>query len=145
MGGIFLKDREAAFNGHEKGRLAHSQEAHMSKPMLGLALGAALGFIDGVSAYAYPYEDVRSQIIGVVIGSTFKGLITGVLAGFLALKYRSLPLGIAFGLVVGLILSWLVALGNHYYLEIMLPGSLLGAIVGFATQRFGRQPARAAS
>jgi hypothetical protein len=117
----------------------------MSKPMLGLALGAALGFIDGVSAYAYPYPDVRSQIVGIVIGSTFKGLITGVLAGFLALKYRSLPLGIAFGLVVGLILSWLVALGNHYYLEIMLPGSLLGAIVGFATQRFGRQPARVAS
>src|SRR5215475_6152058 len=40
--------------------------------------------------------------------------------------------------------SWLVALANpnHYYFEIMLPGSLLGAVVGFATQRFGRPAAR---
>jgi len=110
----------------------------MSKPMLGLSLGAALGFIDGASAYAYPYPDVRAQIIAIVIGSTFKGLVTGVLAGYFAVKLRSLPLGISFGLIVGLVLSWLVALGNHYYVEIMLPGSLLGAIVGFATQRFGR-------
>jgi len=115
----------------------------MSKPWLGLALGAALGLIDGASAYAYPYPDVREQIIGIIIGSTFKGLITGVLAGFFAIKLRSLPLGILFGLMVGLVLSWLVATQNSYYWEIMLPGSALGAIVGFATQRYGRQPATA--
>jgi hypothetical protein len=55
------------------------------------------------------------------------------------------PRGITFGLLVGLALSWAVAAmgddqGNHYYWEIMLPGSLLGAIVGFATQRYGRAP-----
>ena len=118
----------------------------MSKPMLGLALGAALGCIDGASAYAYPYPDVREQIIGIIIGSTFKGVITGVLAGIFAIKLRSLPLGITFGLIVGLTLSWLVALANpnHYYFEIMLPGGILGAIVGFATQKFGRPPQRAA-
>ena len=116
----------------------------MSKPVLGLALGAVLGMIDGASAYAYPYPDVRAGIIMIIIGSTLKGLITGVLAGYFAIKLRSLPMGIAFGLTVGLILSWLVATQNHYYFEIMLPGSALGAIVGFATQRFGRQPAHAA-
>jgi len=26
--------------------------------------------------------------------------------------------------------------GNHYYFEIILPGSLVGAVVGFATQRY---------
>jgi hypothetical protein len=31
--------------------------------------------------------------------------------------------------------------GVHYYWEIMLPGSVLGVIVGYATQRYGR-PAR---
>jgi hypothetical protein len=41
-----------------------------------------------------------------------------------------------------LLLSFLVAAvpdpqGRHHYLEIMLPGAVLGAIVGFATQRFG--------
>ena len=29
-------------------------------------------------------------------------------------------------------------LGAHYYLEIMLPGAILGAVVGFATQRYGK-------
>ncbi len=26
--------------------------------------------------------------------------------------------------------------GKHYYFEIMLPGRILGAVVGFATQRY---------
>jgi hypothetical protein len=30
--------------------------------------------------------------------------------------------------------------GQHHYAEIMLPGAILGVIVGFATQRFGRPP-----
>ena len=38
---------------------------------------------------------------------------------------------------VGMFLAFLVALLQHgYYFEIMLPGSILGAIVGFATQRY---------
>jgi len=115
----------------------------MSKPLLGLLLGAVLGFIDGAGAYLYPYPDVKAQILTIIIGSTFKGLMTGVIAGFVATRTNSLPIGIGFGLAVGLILSWLVAWGGgdpsvpHYYVEIMLPGAALGAIVGFATQRFG--------
>ena len=111
----------------------------MTKPVLGLALGAVLGLVDGASAYLYPYPEVREMIVGIVVGSTFKGVVTGFAAGYLATRLRSLPLGILFGLVVGLVLSYLVAWGGgdpsvpHYYLEIMLPGSALGAIVGFAT------------
>lgn len=42
---------------------------------------------------------------------------------------------------VGLMLAHLVAAmpdpsGKHYYFKIMLPGSIVGAIVGFATQRY---------
>jgi hypothetical protein len=119
----------------------------MSKPLLGLTLGAVLGCLDGASAYLYPYPEVRAAIVGIVIGSTFKGLLTGLAAGFAANRLRSLPAGIGIGLLVGLVLSWLVAAmpsetGEHYYWEIMLPGSLLGAVVGFATQRFGREPRR---
>ena len=116
----------------------------MSKPSLGLLLGAILGFVDGASAYLYPYPDVREAIIIIVVMSTLKGLITGVVAGWVATKWQSLPLGILVGLAVGLALSWLVAWQGgdpnapHYYLEIMLPGMALGAIVGFATQRYGR-------
>jgi hypothetical protein len=116
----------------------------MSKPLLGLTLGAVLGLIDGASAWLYPYPDVKAAIVGIIIGSTFKGLLTGVIAGLVAQRLRSLPLGILIGLAVGLFLSYLVATTNHYYMEIMLPGAALGAVVGFATQRFGRAAAPAA-
>jgi len=113
----------------------------MSKPVLGMILGAALGLLDGLSAFAYP--QVASQMTGIIIGSTFKGFITGVLTGYAATRLRSLPLGLLTGLVVGLFLSFVVAAlpqpsGQHYYVQIMLPGGALGAIVGYATWRFGR-------
>jgi hypothetical protein len=46
-------------------------------------------------------------------------------------------LGIVFGLAVGAFLAFLVALGNKYYWQMMLPGAALGIIVGYATQRYG--------
>jgi hypothetical protein len=60
---------------------------------------------------------------------------------------NSLPLGILFGLAVGLLLAFVVAAlpnpaGKHYYFEIMLPGSILGVIVGYATQRYKPGPHR---
>lgn len=118
----------------------------MSKPLLGLLLGGVLGIFDGLTALFYP--EVASQIMGIVIGSTIKGLIAGVCIGFFARKVNSLPLGILFGLLVGAVLAFAVAAmpnpqGKHYYFEIMLPGSLVGLIVGFATQRFGTSPVRA--
>jgi hypothetical protein len=33
--------------------------------------------------------------------------------------------------------------GHHYYFEIMLPGSILGAVVGWATQKYGQAAPRA--
>ena len=86
------------------------------------------------------------MLLGIVIGSTMKGMIAGVAAGWFARKVRSVPAGIAFGLAVGLFLAYLVAsmpaeTGEHYYWEIMLPGSILGAVVGWATQRYGSAPA----
>jgi len=113
----------------------------MSKPIIGLLLGGALGIFDGLTAYFTP--EARDQLLGIVIGSTVKGLMTGIAIGFFAKKVNSLPLGILFGLGVGLFLAFLVAAmpqpnGQHYYFEIMLPGSILGAIVGYATQKYGR-------
>jgi ABC-type uncharacterized transport system permease subunit len=73
-----------------------------------------------------------------VIGSTIKGIIAGVAIGFFAKKFHSLPVGILFGVIVGAILAYLTALmvGDHY-LEIILPGTIVGLIVGFATQKYG--------
>jgi hypothetical protein len=112
----------------------------MNKIVLGLLLGGILGIFDGLTAWFTP--EVRAQLLTIVIGSTFKGLITGVLIGYFARKVKSLPLGIVFGLAVGLVLAFAVAAmpnpaGKHYYFEIMLPGGILGMIVGYATQRFG--------
>ncbi len=115
----------------------------MSKPILGLILGGVLGIFDGLSALVSAGNDpaIREGIVGIVLGSTFKGLIAGIAIGFFSRRFRSLPLGIIFGLAVGAFLAWLVALGQGgYYLEIILPGSILGIIVGYATQQYGRQP-----
>ena len=113
----------------------------MNKPMLGLVLGGVLGVFDGASALLSAPE-VAPMIAGIVFGSTIKGLITGVAIGFFARKVKSLPLGIVFGLGGGLLLAFAVAAmpdesGKHYYWEIMLPGGILGMIVGYATQRYG--------
>lgn len=108
----------------------------MNKVLLGLLLGAILGAIDGASAWFTPA--VRNQLVGIVIGSTIKGLIAGVAIGFFARKVHSLLLGIIFGLGVGFVLAFIVAQMQHgYYLEIILPGSIVGLIVGYATQRYG--------
>jgi hypothetical protein len=114
----------------------------MSKILLGLVLGAVLGAIDGACAGFYD-AITRDALLGIVLGSTFKGLVTGVAAGFFAVKTRSLAKGILFGLAVGFALSFAVAAmpqpdGSHFYAEIILPGMALGAVVGFATQRYGR-------
>jgi len=112
----------------------------MNKVWLGLLIGGILGIFDGLTAWFTP--DVRTQLLGIVIGSCVKGLIAGVLIGWFAKKVNSLPLGILFGLAVGLLLAFAVAsmpqpTGKHYYFEIMLPGGIVGMIVGYATQRFG--------
>ncbi len=115
----------------------------MNKIWLGLVLGGVLGIFDGLTAWFTP--EVRPQMVGIVIGSTFKGIIAGILIGFFARKVNSLPLGIVFGLGVGLLLAFAFAAmpsatGQHYYFEIMLPGGIVGLIVGYATQKYGRGP-----
>ena len=117
----------------------------MNKPVLGLLLGGILGVFDGLTAWFTPA--VRSQMAQIVFGSTVKGLIAGILIGYFARKVNSLALGIVFGLGVGLLLAYGVCVmqpgPDHYYFEIMLPGGIVGVIIGYATQRFGHpQPAR---
>jgi hypothetical protein len=115
----------------------------MNKPVLGLVLGGILGIFDGLSALVSAPE-TAPMIVGIVIGSTVKGIIAGLLIGWFAKRVNSLPLGIVFGLGVGLLLAFAVAAmpsetGEHYYWEIMLPGALVGVIVGYATQKYGRR------
>ncbi len=113
----------------------------MNKPLFGLILGGILGVFDGLTALLSAPE-TRTQIVGIVVGSTFKGLVAGLLIGFFARKVKSLPLCILFGLAVGALLAYLVVLmGNPYFWQIILPGSAVGIIVGYATQRHQETPA----
>jgi hypothetical protein len=110
----------------------------MNKPVAGIIAGAVLGILDGGTSWFTP--EVRPQIVGILLGSCFKGVLVGVASGFFAKKVNSNAAGIAFGSVVGLILAYAVAAlpqpdGHHYYLEIMLPGFITGAIIGYLTQR----------
>ena len=54
--------------------------------------------------------------------------------------YLLITLVVLAGIGIAAVLSLLVILraGMALFWDIMLPGMLLGAIVGFATQRFGR-------
>jgi hypothetical protein len=110
----------------------------MNKILLGVALGAVLGVVDGATAWFTP--EVRNEMMGIIIGSTMKGVIAGVAAGIFARKVKNTAAGIAFGLVVGLALAYGVVYlgGGKYFFEIMLPGGIVGAILGWATQRYGR-------
>ena len=108
----------------------------MNKITYGLILGGILGIFDGLSSWFTPA--VRPQLMGIVIGSTCKGLLAGLLIGIFARKVHSLALGVLVGLSVGLLFAFFIAyMQRNYYVQIMVPGGLVGLIVGYATQKYG--------
>lgn len=114
----------------------------MNKPVLGLLLGGVLGIFDGLSALVSAPE-TAPDIVGIVIGSTFKGILAGAIIGWIATRSRSPQTVIWSGLAIGAFFAFLIAAipqpdGTHYWWQIILPGSVLGLIVGYATQRYGR-------
>jgi len=112
----------------------------MNRIAVGVLVGGALGIFDGLTAWFTP--EARPQIVGIVIGSTVKGLLAGAIIGLFARKVSRVGWTMAFGTFVGALLAFFVArLGGKYYLEIILPGSLVGLLTGYATVRYGRPPA----
>jgi hypothetical protein len=109
----------------------------MKKPVFAMALGGILGVFDGLSALVSAPE-IAPQIAGIVLGSMFKGVIAGLAIAMFERKVKSLPLGVLFGLAVGFFLAWLVTLGERpeYFWKIMLPGGVVGLIVGYATYTY---------
>lgn len=122
----------------------------MNKPLLGLLSGGILGIFDGLTALLSAPE-VAPGIHLIVIGSTTKGLVAGVLIGWFARKVDNLLYGLIFALAMGALFALPFALGTdpntgkQYFWEILIPGSLVGLIVGYLTQRYGgrkTQPVR---
>ena len=112
----------------------------MNKIVVGLLFGLILGAIDGATAWFYP--EARPMIASILVGSSIKGMIVGLLSGWFARKVQSTAWGVVVGSGLGLLFAFIVAAmdagkGQSHYLEIMLPGFVVGAIVGFLTQRIG--------
>jgi len=117
----------------------------LTKPILGLAIGGTLGLLDGLSGFLEP--SLAPIMTSVITFSLLKGLVSGVAIGYVSLKVRSMVIGLLAGLGIAALLSFLVVwhAGMTLFWDIMLPGMLLGVIVGFCTQKFGKpQPAASA-
>jgi hypothetical protein len=104
----------------------------------GLLLGGILGALDGLTALLYP--GFAPMITGIVIGSTFKGVIVGLAAGIFAAKVHNARAVVLFGGAMGLLFAFLVAYMNYQaglsvWVEIMAPGTIVGLIVGYAAHR----------
>ena len=76
------------------------------------------------------------MIGGIVAGSTFKGVDRGLIVGLVAQRRSRRQSSSAVGLAVGAFFAYLVTLGSPYFWEIVLPGSIVGLIVGFATAKY---------
>ena len=112
----------------------------MNKFLAGILIGGVLGIVDGATAWFTPA--VRPAIMGILIGSSVKGMLVGIFCALVAMKVRNTATVIAAGAIAGLLLARGVAAipqpnGDHYYFQIMLPGFVAGAIIGFLTQRLG--------
>jgi hypothetical protein len=112
----------------------------VNKILVGLIFGLALGALDGATAWFYP--ETRSVLAGIMVGSSIKGMVVGLLSGWFARKVQSMKWGIVVGSGFGLLFAFMVAAmdatkGKPHYLEIMLPGFVVGAIIGFLTQYMG--------
>jgi hypothetical protein len=120
----------------------------LSKPMLGLITGGTLGLLDGLSGFFEP--SLAPVMTSVITFSMLKGLLS---AGdrFLFAARSIHAVGIVRGDCrcrsfesVGDPKSRHGPLLGHHA-AIMRPGMLLGLIVGFATQKFGKRMGGSAS
>ncbi len=121
----------------------------MNRPLLGLLCGLLLGALDGLTSLATP--EVRDQLAGIVLGSSLKGVLAGVIVGFIARKLHSTRASTLVGVGVAAVITLPIAHLNaqqygqpSFYWKIMLPGALVGAIVGYVVMRYGKAPGAAA-
>jgi hypothetical protein len=115
----------------------------MKKPVFAMLLGGVLGVFDGLSALISAPQEAPN-IVGIVIGSTFKGVVAGLIIGLVAQRTQSMAVIVGVGVAVAALFAYLVTLGTPYLWEIVLPGSIVGLIVGFATAKY-RGPVRSST
>ncbi len=119
----------------------------MKKILLAVVLGAALGAVDGLTAWLDPgirsLPNAGAKLQSIMMWSSLKSIIAGFLIGVFAYFIRKQTTVLVFGLGIGLLLAYLVAMqpdpdtGKRYYLQIMLPGGIVGLILGYVTAKYG--------
>ncbi len=108
----------------------------MKKLPLGLLSGTVLGLLDGLSAFFIPEA---LEMIGMIITSaTIKGVITGLCIGLIARKVDGIGKNILLGGGVSAVLSILAAVPSGAYIEILVPGVIIGVLVGFLVAKWGK-------
>lgn len=108
----------------------------MKKISLGTLAGTILGLLDGLSAFFIP--EAADMMTEIIIGSTIKGLVNGLIAGAIA-KKTSVFNATLLGGLTGIILSILSAIPTGAYVEIVVPGTVVGMLSGFIAARWGKQ------
>ena len=108
----------------------------MKKLSLGAMTGTVLGLLDGLSAFLIP--EAAEMMTQIIVGSTIKGMVNGLVAGFIAKQSTSaLNVTLLSGLT-GVVLSGLAAIPSGAYLEILIPGTVVGLLSGFITSKWGK-------
>ena len=118
----------------------------MKKIGFAMLIGAVLGALDGATAWFTPaVRDQKGMVATIMMYSSLKSVVAGLLIGIFAIYVKKEVAVAVFGFAIGLLFAYLVALapdpttGQHYYLQIMIPGALVGLIVGYATARYGKR------
>ena len=117
-------------------RIIYKTSIEMKKIYLGIVAGTVLGLLDGLSAFFVP--EAAGMMTEIIIGSTVKGLIGGIIAGFIAKKSTSVLTTTLWSGLVGVVLSLLAAIPSGAYLQILVPGIIVGLLTGFITQKWGK-------
>jgi hypothetical protein len=108
----------------------------MKKIPLGILSGTVLGLLDGLSAFFIP--EAVTMMTEIIVGSTIKGLINGLIAGLIARRTSSVLNVTLMSGAVGIVLSLLSAIPSGAYVEIIVPGTIVGLLSGFITSRWGK-------
>ncbi len=108
----------------------------MKKSVLGLITGTVLGLLDGASAIFIP--EAREMLSFIIIFAALKGTVTGLLSGIASKKLKKTAPCVLVGGGIGLILSFLTALQSGSFMDILVPGTVLGLVVGYVTAKWGR-------
>lgn len=109
----------------------------MRKVSLGTASGFVIGLVESfLIYYVIISEPVEVGFAVFLAGITIKEIATGAIMGLLSRKIKGVGNNMLAGLILGLIVSSMVALA--YFTEIVMPGVFAGIILGFIVAKWGK-------